>query len=178
MKKRTKAAICVTIAIILVSSIAILKFTGSIEINAFNKASKLDFKLCEDFNTSGERGYVVSADGHAFGYTWYEKYSESGDFSGGIKVMSYPDTVIGKGRVTTIAVADNDKGATMLGVKCGDPVETAVRAFKRYGYKISSAGLATIGKKGKITVKFTNNDGVITKMSVSVENTNIFKIKY
>ncbi len=177
--KHRKAIIAVFVLAVLLLAVAVLvlKWTGSIEVSSFNRNSELDFELCGSFGGSGAHGYSVPENSGAFGCTIYEKPSDNMLSRNEIMVSAYPDTALGKSRVTAISVEWGD--GVMLGVRLGDLSENAVKALKKHGCKIVNITSTSISaKKGKISLNFTVTDGKITRMSARVNNTNVMHIVY
>ncbi len=179
MKAPLPRAVKITIAVVLmlvaIMSVIYLRWTACFSVSSFNRASSLDIPLCASADTLDSLVYEEYNDGF-FGFSMYRRE----DFAAEVRVESFPDAVIGSPKITGIYLKENNTDSDILGIKIGDDDNVAYKQLETHGFKsINASNDRITAEKSKLNILIILDDRYkVAEISVTVENTNIFKVQY
>ena len=183
-----KARILMIISVILIAAAIIIIFpilrvptkTAAAKVN---KNIGLPYSLLEPGpGFSSEKFGIISG----FGITGYYdlRYSDNTaaetfdvEEKGGVAyyVSAWPDTVLGKSRITRIEIADPD--VEIFGCHIGDYQYDFIKAIEKNGFRAKGNNLYECGGV-LIRIDSERETGKLKKITVSVNSTNIFRVQY
>lgn len=148
-----------------------------------NKNIGLPYNLLEQKPGFSSEKYGIIG---GFGITGYYdlKYSDTTvtetfdvEEKGGVAyyVSAWPDTVLGKSRITRIEIADPD--VEIFGCHIGDYQYDFIKAIEKNGFRAKGNNLY---ERGGVLIRIDSEGetGKLGKITVSVNSTNIFRVQY
>ena len=175
MKNKKLVLVLITMLVVFAAvMLVILKQNAFFVLRQFNKASSTDLSLGDSAENIDTEVYREYNDGF-FGFSMYRK----SDACCELKVSSFPDAFFGSARVTGIYITDENADMYILGIKVGSNAKDLYAAVKALGYKIEKGSeQIVVARKGKLTIKAELEDNTVTKISATLETSNILRIQY